>query len=71
MLEAQGFDSERDDGVLLEVRRQLIAPTAKKLAALELTNVFKAEEKFRDPIRQKLEQTKRNAVQVIKSNPRL
>lgn len=67
MLEAQGFDSEHlDDDVLLEVRRQLIAPTAKKLTALE-QRLAKAEEKFRDPTpAELLEQTKRNAVQEVK-----
>lgn len=67
MLEAQGFDSEHlDDDVLLEVRRQLIAPTAKKLSALE-QRLAKAEEKFRDPTpAELLEQTKRNAVQEVK-----
>lgn len=67
MLEAQGFDSEHlDDDVLLEVRRQLIAPTAKKLSAIE-QRLAKAEEKFRDPTpAELLEQTKRNAVQEVK-----
>ena len=67
MLEAQGFDSENlDDDVLLEVRRQLIAPTAKKLSAIE-QRLAKAEEKFRDPTpAELLEQTKRNAVQEVK-----
>lgn len=67
MLEAQGFDSENlDDDVLLEVRRQLIAPTAKKLSALE-QRLAKAEEKFRDPTpAELLEQTKRKAVQEVK-----
>lgn len=67
MLEAQGFDSEHlDDDVLLEVRRQLIAPTAKKLSAIE-QRLAKAEEKFRDPTpAELLEQTKRNVVQEVK-----
>lgn len=67
MLEAQGFDSENlDDDILLEVRRQLIAPTAKKLSALE-QRLAKAEEKFRDPTpAELLEQTKRKAVQEVK-----
>lgn len=67
MLEAQGFDSEHlDDDVLLEVRRQLIAPTAKKLSAIE-QRLAKAEEKFRDPTpAELLEQTKRKAVQEVK-----
>lgn len=67
MLEAQGFDSEHlDDDVLLEVRRQLIAPTAKKLSVIE-QRLAKAEEKFRDPTpAELLEQTKRNVVQEVK-----
>ncbi len=48
MLEAQGFDSEHldDDVKLLEVRRQLIAPTAKKLGCVRAPAPL-AEEKFR------------------------
>ena len=67
MLEAQGFDSEHlDDDVLLEVRRQLIAPTAKKLSAIE-QRLAKAEEKLRDPTSAELlERTKRNVVQEVK-----
>lgn len=67
MLEAQGFDSEHlDDDVLLEVRRQLIAPTAKKLSALE-QRLAKAEEKFREPTPEEtLAQTKRRVIDEVK-----
>ena len=67
MLEAQGFDSENlDDDVLLEVRERLIAPTAKKLSALE-QRLAKAEEKFREPTpAERLEQTKQKVYGDIK-----
>nr|DAK63146.1 MAG TPA: hypothetical protein [Caudoviricetes sp.] len=67
MLEAQGFDSENlDDDVLLEVRERLIAPTAKKLSALE-RRLAKAEEKFREPTpAERLEQTKQKVYGEIK-----
>ena len=67
MLEAQGFDSENlDDDVLLEVRERLIAPTAKKLSALE-QRLAKAEEKFREPTpAERLEQTKQKVYGEIK-----
>lgn len=67
MLEAQGFDSENlDDDVLLEVRERLIAPTAKKLSALE-QRLSKAEEKFREPTpAERLEQTKQKVYGDIK-----
>lgn len=67
MLEAQGFDSEHlDDDVLLEVRERLIAPTAKKLSALE-QRLAKAEEKFREPTpAERLEQTKQKVYGDIK-----
>lgn len=67
MLEAQGFDSENlDDDVLLEVRERLIAPTAKKLTALE-QRLAKAEEKFREPTpAERLEQTKQKVYGDIK-----
>lgn len=67
MLEAQGFDSENlDDDVLLEVRERLIAPTAKKLSALE-QRLAKAEEKFREPTpEERLEQTKQKVYGDIK-----
>lgn len=59
MLEKQGFDSEQlDDDVLLEVRRQLVAPVAAKLNSIE-QRIAKTEERFREPTAQeKLEQTK-------------
>lgn len=59
MLEKQGFNSdELDDDVLLEVRRQLIAPVADKLNSIE-QRIAKTEERFREPTAQeKLEQTK-------------
>lgn len=67
MLEAQGFDSENlDDDVLLEVRERLIAPTAKKLTALE-QRLSKAEERFREPTpAERLEQTKQKVYGDIK-----
>lgn len=67
MLEAQGFDSENlDDDVLLEVRERLIAPTAKKLTALE-QRLSKAEERFREPTpAERLEQTKQKVYGEIK-----
>lgn len=67
MLEAQGFDSENlDDDVLLEVRERLIAPTAKKLSALE-QRLAKAEERFREPTpAERLEQTKQKVYGEIK-----
>ena len=67
MLEAQGFDSENlDDDVLLEVRERLIAPTAKKLTALE-QRLSKAEERFREPTQaERLEQTKQKVYGEIK-----
>lgn len=67
MLEAQGFDSENlDDDVLLEVRERLIAPTAKKLSALE-QRLSKAEERFREPTpAERLEQTKQKVYGEIK-----
>lgn len=67
MLEAQGFDSEHlDDDVLLEVRERLIAPTAKKLTAIE-QRLAKAEEKFREPTpAERLEQTKQKVYGDIK-----
>lgn len=67
MLEAQGFDSEHlDDDVLLEVRERLIAPTAKKLTALE-QRLSKAEERFREPTpAERLEQTKQKVYGEIK-----
>lgn len=67
MLEAQGFDSENlDDDVLLEVRERLIAPTAKKLSAIE-QRLAKAEEKFREPTpAERLEQTKQKVYGEIK-----
>lgn len=67
MLEAQGFDSEHlDDDVLLEVRERLIAPTAKKLTAIE-QRLAKAEERFREPTpAERLEQTKQKVYGEIK-----
>jgi cysteinyl-tRNA synthetase len=67
MLEAQGFDSDNlDDDVLLEVRERLIAPTAKKLTALE-QRLSKAEERFREPTpAERLEQTKQKVYGEIK-----
>lgn len=67
MLEAQGFDSENlDDDVLLEVRDKLLAPTAKKISALE-QRLMKAEERFREPTPEEtLAQTKRRVIDEVK-----